>query len=450
MNTLIFLHMLWFYHRLRQRDHWTRQRLELHQQRSLRLLRDYAYNHSPFYSRFHKGLTDRPLQELPVLTKDLLMEHFNELVTDQAIHFEEVDRHVRTHQSNERFLGRYWVNATSGSQGSSGLFLFNYAEWINVLVYFARRNDWAGKKLDLTHRLKEGVVGTTIPWRMSAMADASTTSWWVQMLRLDASDPVNTIVEKLNEWQPEILSGFSSAIKILAEEQIANRLRISPEIIVSSAEILTSELREKVEKAWNRKPFNQYGATESGGLASECKQHKGLHIYEDLVIIEVVDKDNQPVPVGTYGNKILITVLFSRTLPLIRYELSDMMRISPLPCPCRRPYALINDIKGRLEAVLYFPTPAGEKIAVHHNIFHRVLERVPVAGWQVIQGYNELKVLLCGAQEAIKDELLVEALQRELATQKIIIPPIKIERVTTIPRIGSGKTPHVRFDSQMR
>jgi len=56
----------------------------------LRSLREYAYAHSPFYQGFHQGLTDAPLHELPVLTKAMLMEHFDELVTDHAIRLKEV------------------------------------------------------------------------------------------------------------------------------------------------------------------------------------------------------------------------------------------------------------------------------------------------------------------------------------------------------------------------
>ena len=52
-----------------------------------------------------------------------------------------------------------------------------------------------------------------------------------------------------------------------------------------------------------------------------------MHLFEDLVITEVVDADNQPVPPGEYGAKVLVTVLFSRTLPLIRYEMSDSLQV---------------------------------------------------------------------------------------------------------------------------
>src|SRR6266496_2030105 len=102
MDMHIVLSVLAEMRRYRQRDHWTRQPLESYQADALRDLRAYAYVHSPFYQRFHQGLTDAPLEELPVLTKAMLMEHFDELVTDRAIRLEEVKEHMRDLTGDER------------------------------------------------------------------------------------------------------------------------------------------------------------------------------------------------------------------------------------------------------------------------------------------------------------------------------------------------------------
>jgi phenylacetate-CoA ligase len=70
MSTEIVFRVLALRHRLRQRDRWMRRQLEEHQGRALRLLREHAYARSPFYGRFHRGLANRSLSELPILTKD--------------------------------------------------------------------------------------------------------------------------------------------------------------------------------------------------------------------------------------------------------------------------------------------------------------------------------------------------------------------------------------------
>src|SRR5215212_2881016 len=141
MNLPIMLQLLHHLEQMRQHEHWNHEQLQAHQENTLRDLRAYAYAHSPFYQRFHQGLTDRPLQDLPVLTKQMMMEHFDELVTDRAIRLHDVQAQVQGVQGDARYLDHYWVNATSGSSGSPGIFLFNQADWIMVLASFARARE---------------------------------------------------------------------------------------------------------------------------------------------------------------------------------------------------------------------------------------------------------------------------------------------------------------------
>ena len=75
---------------LRQHERWSREQLQRYQATALADLRRYAYERSPFYREFHKGLTDAPLHDLPVLTKATMMEQFDELVTDRSLHLEDV------------------------------------------------------------------------------------------------------------------------------------------------------------------------------------------------------------------------------------------------------------------------------------------------------------------------------------------------------------------------
>src|SRR5215216_1556548 len=325
------LKVLWLRRQFRRRDRWTRRQLEEHQAHALRLLREYAYARSPFYRRFHAGLIDRPLKELPVLTKAQVMENFDELVTDPSVRLVDVEAHVATLRGNERFHRRYWAASTSGSTGRRGLFLWNFAEWTTVLASYNRSFDWAGSRAGLTHRTKMAVVSSTTPWHQSARVGASVQSPWVPTLRLDSGDPVESIVERLNSWQPEVLVAYASMIRLLAEEQLAGRVHIYPEFVFSASEVLTDRARRQAEAAWGKKPFDVYAATETAGIASECDRHRGMHLFEDLVITEVVDENNRPVPQGVYGEKVLVTVLFSRTLPLIRYEMSDSVRPATSP-----------------------------------------------------------------------------------------------------------------------
>jgi phenylacetate-CoA ligase len=429
---------------LRRHEHWTRQQLEAHQAEALRLLREYAYAHSPFYRGFHQGLVDAPLHELPVLTKAMMMEHYDELVTDRAIRLEEAKTHMRNLTGDERFLGRYWVNATSGSSGHPGIFLFNRAEWITVLASFARAREWGGIRLDLTHRVKTATVASTTAFHLSTRVNATAHSWWMPEIRLAASEPLETIVERLNAWQPEVLIAYASMTRILADEQLAGRLQIRPRAVFTSSEVLTQETRRRIVQAWGERLFNQYAATECGSLAAECDHHRGMHLMEDLVIFEAVDQDNRPVPPGVYGDKLLTTVLGSRTQPLIRYELDDSLRLATTPCPSGHPFALIDAIQGRVEDVLSFPGVAGGVVSVHPLVFSRIMDTLPVSGWQVIQEVNGLRVLLSGVRGAFEDEILADTLRQALAEQGAIVPRVEVQRVSTIPKTVAGKAPLIK------
>ena len=278
MSTRIILKVLWLRRQLRRRDRWTRRQLEDHQAHALHLLREHAYARSPFYRWLHAGLTDRPLQELPVLTKAQVMEHFDELVTGPSLCLADVEAHLATLRENERFHGRYWVASTSGSTGRRGLFLWNFAEWTTVLASYNRSFDWAGSRAGLTHRTKMAVVSSTTPWHQSARVGASVQSTWVPTLRLDSGDSLESIIERLNGWQPELLVAYASMISLLAEEQLAGRLQISPEFVFSASEVLTDRARRRAEAAWGKKPFDMYAATETAGIASECDLHRGMHL----------------------------------------------------------------------------------------------------------------------------------------------------------------------------
>ena len=156
MDLGIMLKLLHHLEQMRRHEYCSPAQVQAHQETTLRDVRAYADAHSPFYQRFHEGRMDRPLQDLPVLTKQMMMEHFDDLVTDRAMRLHLVQAHVQGLHGDERFLGRYWVNATSGSSGYPGIFLFNGADWVMVLDPFGPR--LAAARRRRTEQLCPGVV----------------------------------------------------------------------------------------------------------------------------------------------------------------------------------------------------------------------------------------------------------------------------------------------------
>ena len=421
---------------LRTHDGWTRDEVLTYQARRLADLRAHATANSPFYRDLHRGLEGAPLSALPVVTKASLMDRFDDLVTDPDVHLAEVERYLATASATDRFRDRYRVAATGGTTGRRGIFLADPHEWTQVLASYGRAYEWAGVAAGLTNRIRMAVVSSTNPTHQSSIVGATVASRFIPTLRLDASQAIDEVVAALNEFRPDSLVGYASILRILAEEQSAGRLDLTPRAVMSASEVLTPDTRERIRAAFGVPTTNVYAATETAGIASECRLGH-LHRYEDLVIAEMVDKDNQPVPEGEYGAKTLVTVLFSRTQPLIRYELSDRVAAAP-GIAGDLPFSLLAGIEGREEEVL---TLSG--VSVHPNVFHGALERLPVSGWQVIDEGGQVRVLLAGAANVDAGQTAdsVRAALERVGAHDV---PVSVDLVDTIPRTALGKAPLIR------
>ena len=375
----------------------------------------------------------------------MMMEHFDDLVTDRMLRLEEVRAYAEQGEAGQRYRNRYWVNATSGSSGHPGFFLFDDAEWVYILASFARGQEWSGVRINLTHRQRMATVASISPWHMSSQVAATVKSWWRPSLRLPASQPLPQTVEQLNDWQPEVLIAYASMTGILAEEQLAERLHIHPQVVYAASEVLTQQTRQRVREAWGDEPFDQYGATETADIAAEYQVCRRMHFFEDLVIAELVDDRYRPVPPGEYGAKVLITTLFSRTQPLIRYELNDSVRLSMETHACGLPFAVLDSVQGRVEDALHLPAMAGGRVAVQPLVFNRVMDIVPVSGWQVAQQADDgLVVLLTGVRDGLTDEALIDQLARSLVQEGVRVPYIHVQRVAAIPKTAAGKAPLIK------
>lgn len=343
------------------------------------------------------------------------------------------------------FLDRFLVTATSGSSGHPGFFLFNMDEWVFIMASFARGQEWSGLETRLTERKRMATVASLSPWHISSQVAAMAQSWWRPSLRLPASQPLPQTVQQLNRWQPEVLIAYASMAGILADEQIAGRLQIRPQFIYTSSEVLTQQTRQNARTAWGNEPFDQYGATETADIAAEYKTCRRMHLFEDLVLVEVVDEKNHPVPAGEYGAKLLVTSLLSRTQPLIRYELDDSICLSAEKHDCELPFAVLEGVQGRVEDELHFPFVKGGSIAVQPLVFARVMDILPISGWQIVQQADDgLGVLIVNSRSGFTDDALIEKLTQSLAQEGVQVPYIHVQHVAAIPKTTAGKAPLIK------
>jgi phenylacetate-coenzyme A ligase PaaK-like adenylate-forming protein len=169
-----------------------------------------------------------------------------------------------------------------------------------------------------------------------------------------------------------------------------------------------------------------------------------MHLYEDLVIAEVVDETNRPMPPGTPGAKLLVTVLWSRTQPLIRYEMSDCVSFSTERFACGLPFGLLSAIEGRAEDSLVLPKKTGGEVVIHPNVFHRLLKPLPVKEWQVIQEAEGLRILLARPTRPVEAERLGASVTRDLRAAGAEPPPVQVEIVDAVIRTKLGKAPLIK------
>jgi phenylacetate-CoA ligase len=134
--------------------------------------------------------------------------------------------------------------------------------------------------------------------------------------------PVREIVERLKALQRPLLNGYPSMLARLAAEQRAQRLRIAPMSVTMSSETLVPELRTAMADAFGAPIIDHFGSTE-GLVGMTAPDDDVLVFNSDLCIVELVDAENRPVPSGVASAKVLVTNLYNRTQPLIRYELTE-------------------------------------------------------------------------------------------------------------------------------
>lgn len=344
----------------------SREREKLQQERLKRMVR-FAKANSPYYAALYQEVgEDFSLSDLPTVNKRELMAHWNDWVTDRSVALSEVQHFMEDlDHIGRKWNEKYLIYTTSGSTGNPLIKVCdtncnNVIAAINLLRSYARREDMkaffkrGGKTMgiyaDSGFYLANSSIRSRLlkmPWKKPKIAIVS------------ALAPTEQIVEKLNAYQPAMLGGDPSNLELLIEEQKSGRLHISPVIIMTGGEYLSAPLRSQLKETFHCYVQTSYACTEAGTVACECRQQH-LHINDDWIIIEPVDKNNRPVPAGVQSDKLLLTNLFDFSQPFIRYEVTDRILLHNKQCACGNPSPWI-EIEGRNDDVI---TLAGEDKAI--------------------------------------------------------------------------------------
>lgn len=422
---------------MRARESWSREQLLEYQNRRLAALVRHALERSPFYREFYKGLDlsgPVDIKSLPILTKKAVMENFDRLVTDRNVTLSSVHSHMDRLRDDEYYRKRYRILTTAGSSGFKGVFLFGSLAWSTILASVMRAGTFMG--VSPYRRMRICSIGGGSPLNMSYRRAAGMDFGLHKVQRLLVTSPLEQLVADINSFQPQYLHAYPSMATLLAEEQLEGKLDLKPEFLLTGGEQVTEAMRRVIRRAWGIRPFQSYSATE-GLLAVECEHHRGIHLFEDLSIVEVVDDENRPVPDGVPGRKILLTNLFLFRQPLIRYEISDMICIDPEPCGCGRPFRCINAIIGRNDDIFYLEGTSGEPAPVHPLNFHTVLAPLEnIKEYQVVLGDESIIILVVPKAEwnTAASDKTAAMIRGKLQELNIKPPRVLVKPVNSIER----------------
>lgn len=422
----------------KERERWSRRELLGFQQQQLDRLVRYAATHSPFYRDLYRTIRfDRlvRLEDLPVIDKKTVMENFDRIVTDQRLKIDRINDYIKDLTYDDYYLGEYRVLTTTGSTGLRGIFVYNRLAWSVIIAAVNRASTLAG--LSATGRMKIASIGANTPLHLSHRRAVSMDLGKHDYRHFEAKNRIDVLVDMLNDYQPEYIHAYATIASLLALEQKEGRLRINPSVIVTSAEVLTDAKRELIRQAWGITPFNSYSTTE-GALAIECAYHRGIHLFEDLGIVEVVDARNCPVPDGVPGHKILFTNLYQYVQPIIRYEMSDMMTLTDAPCPCGRPFRRVTSMQGRNDDIITMPGTHRKIVSVPPYFFHSPMAMFgQIREYQIIQKKDGLHIRVV-LKEASEKEATAESIKnmmrKELESYQVMCPDIHVKFVQWIER----------------
>ena len=140
----------------------------------------------------------------------------------------------------------------------------------------------------------------------------------------------------------------------MAQEGIDAPKDLDLRIGIFGAEPWSDKIRERIEKDLGIEAFDIYGLTElcGPGVAIECPQHNGLHVWEDHFIVETIDpKTGEVLSPGEEG-ELVFTTLTKTGLPLLRYRTRDMSRIEMGTCTCGRTMSRMMRVHARSDDML--------------------------------------------------------------------------------------------------
>jgi phenylacetate-CoA ligase len=421
-----------YYQWLQETQWWSRGQLEEYQLEQLQALARHVYENVPYYRRVFDERRLKPediatlddLQKIPLLTKDDVRNNPEDFIA----------------RNIDRNRLRFWT--TGGSSGTPlGLYQDRYTVDLYESAFRWRQWSWAGYRFwDRKARLQRGEMRRLTRTGTRACWDYNTSENELVLSARDMSEEnMYVFVQKIIEFKPKFLEGIPSALEILARFIKRNKINdIGATAIFCEAEVLYPWQRELIESKFNSHIFAGYGMSERVADAVECERHEGYHVSMEYGILELVDKNNEPITEAGVLGRVVGTGFHTYEMPFIRYAMNDLAMYVKGGCSCKRQLTLIQDFKGRLRE--FFISKTGKLVPVQliwtgrHPVWAKIRE---MSFLQEREGEVVVRIVrapqFSGTQIA-KD--LLEECHKVLHEDEFNVRIVFVDRLSLTKRLG--------------
>jgi phenylacetate-CoA ligase len=302
---------------------------------------------------------------VPVLTKDDLRTHAEDMVSS------EFDRN-QLHRKK-----------TSGSTGVCVEVLVDEAalQWKRACTL--RADEWSGWRLgERVAKVWGNPEYRKHGWRGRLRNRLLERARYLDTLDMDEA-ALASFARSLRRRPPALLFGHAHSLYLFAQ-YLRDRggAGFRPKGIIATAMVLHDWERQLIQDVFVRPVTNRYGCEEVSLIACECERHQGLHINADGVYVEVLRPDGSAAGPGELG-AVVVTDLFNRAMPLLRYKVGDLAVLSNRRCPCGRGQPLLERVEGRVADYVVLP---GGKLVSGISLTENFALLVPgLAQFQIVQ-----------------------------------------------------------------
>ncbi len=407
----------------------------------------WAADHSPFWRERLAGhdlasFTELDLPSLPVLTRDEMMGEFDRVLTVPGLTLARVQEHLDKSDVDRGYLDdEYQAIVTSGYIGTQAVHVYGWDAFVTFVMQGSR---WTGRRGEDPHAVLAQAFATSTRHESGIFHAFSTFDSGGPASHCSGGTlPLDEIVDGLNNALPAVqaLQAWPSLMRELALESIAGRLTVKPTWVSVAGEVCTAPVREAVRSAWGVEASEFWGCSE-GTYAFPCGVGEGMHIADDLVILEPADADGNVVPYGQPADRLLLTNLYNLTQPLIRYDLSDAVTISDEPCPCGCAHRRITAVNGRIDGAFEYQSGARVPRAA---VEQTVLATPGVANFFVAKTQHGVDVSVVTDGSCNLENLRIELID-VLRRHGSLEPDVGVQEVGSIDRLWSGKSK--QFDAR--